>query len=241
MIGGFCLTAAANIINQVIEKDLDILMNRTKKRPIPENRVTTSEALYLALILTLAGFLFLISRVNVSSAFLTLLSLILYAFVYTPLKRITPWAVFIGAFPGALPPLIGWVAYTNNINIQAVSIFLLQFMWQFPHFWAIAWVLDDDYKKAGFRLLPSAGGKNIYTVYHIIVYTLFLIPFGLLPTWLGVVGNYAAMVATLCGVLFLLQTFYLLKHFDDKSAKKIMFGSFLYLPVVQITFLLDKL
>lgn len=241
LIGGFCLTGAANILNQVFEKDLDILMARTQNRPLPSNRITVNEALSFSLILATIGFLLLISRVNVYSAFLTLISLILYAFCYTPMKRVSPFAVLVGAFPGAMPPLIGWVACSNQISLEALSIFSLQFIWQFPHFWAIAWVLDDDYKKAGFRLLPSTGGRNKNTAFQIMTYTLFLIPIGILPAQFGVVGLNSAIITTVCGILFLLQTFYLLKQGSNKAAKSIMFGSFIYLPIVQITFMIDKL
>ena len=241
LIGGFCLTGAANILNQVFEKDLDILMNRTKNRPLPSERLSITEALSFSLILATIGFLVLISWVNVFSAFLTLVSLILYAFFYTPMKRVSPFAVLVGAFPGAMPPLIGWVAGTNAISIEALTIFGLQFIWQFPHFWAIAWVLDEDYKRAGFRLLPSSGGRNMNTAFQIMIYTLFLIPLGLLPTKFGIVGINSAIVTTICGVLFLAQTFYLMKVGTDKAARSIMFGSFIYLPIVQITFMLDKL
>jgi len=241
LVGGFCLTGAANILNQVFEKDLDILMKRTANRPLPSERLTINEALSFSLILATVGFLILISRVNVFSAFLTLISLILYAFCYTPMKRVSPFAVLVGAFPGAMPPLIGWVANTNSINVEALTIFGLQFIWQFPHFWAIAWVLDEDYKRAGFRLLPSSGGRNTKTAFQIMIYTLFLIPLGLLPTKFGIVGINSAIITTVCGVLFLGQTFYLMKVGTDKAARQIMFGSFIYLPIVQITFMLDKM
>jgi protoheme IX farnesyltransferase len=241
LIGGLLITGASNILNQIIEKDLDKLMKRTQNRPLPTYRLSINEAITVCIILTAIGFGILISRVNVYSAFLTLISLILYAFVYTPMKRLSPFAVFIGAFPGAMPPLIGWVGYSNSIGLEAITIFCLQFIWQFPHFWAIAWVLHDDYAKAGFNLLPSSGGKNINTAVQIMVYTLFLIPISLLPTIFGIVGWTAGIVSVILGVLFLLQSFYLIKVGTDKAAKQIMFGSFIYLPVVQIVLMLDKL
>ena len=165
----------------------------------------------------------------------------MYSFVYTPLKRVGPIAVFVGAIPGALPPLIGWVAATGSISIEALIIFGIQFIWPFPHFWAIAWVADEDYKKAGFKLLPFAGEKDLRTAINIMIYTLFLLPLGLLPAYVGITGINSAFVVTICGVLFLSQTFSLMKDYSRKSALKIMFGSFIYLPVVQISFLLDKL
>ncbi|MFN0048338.1 MAG: heme o synthase [Cytophagales bacterium] len=241
LIGGLCMTGAANILNQVLEKDLDILMSRTENRPLPSGRVSVQEALFFSLAVGSFGFLLLISKVNAFTAFLTLISLILYAFCYTPMKRVSSFAVLVGAFPGAMPPLIGWVANSNAITIDALTIFSLQFIWQFPHFWAIAWVLDDDYKKAGFRLLPSSGGRNANTAFQIMIYTLFLIPIGLLPTKFGIVGNVSAVVTSVCGLLFLIQTFYLMKVESNKAARSIMFGSFIYLPIVQITFMLDKM
>jgi protoheme IX farnesyltransferase len=241
LLGGFCVTGAANILNQIFEKDLDALMQRTKDRPLPSNRLTISEATIFVFILLAIGFGLLLWKVNLLATVLTLTSLILYAFIYTPLKQITPFSVLVGAIPGALPPLIGWVACSETVNTEALVIFGIQFIWQFPHFWAIAWVLDDDYKKAGFKMLPSKEGRSINTALQIMIYTLFLIPLGLLPTKFGIVGINSAIIATVCGVMFLAQTFHLMKECTTKAARQIMFGSFLYLPIVQITFILDKM
>jgi protoheme IX farnesyltransferase len=161
--------------------------------------------------------------------------------VYTPLKRVGSIAVFVGAIPGALPPLLGWTAATGSISHEALIIFGIQFIWQFPHFWAIAWVADEDYKRAGFKLLPGDGQRDLNTAIQIVIYTLFLIPLGLLPAKFGITGINSAIVATVCGVLFLAQTFYLLKSTDREAALRIMFGSFLYLPIVQIAYLMDKI
>jgi protoheme IX farnesyltransferase len=166
--------------------------------------------------------------------------MILYSFVYTPLKRVGPVAVFVGAIPGALPPLLGWTASTGVISHEALIIFGIQFIWQFPHFWAIAWVADEDYKKAGFKLLPSGGEKDLNTAIQIMVYTMCLIPLGLLPASFGITGIKSAIAATTCGVLFFALTFSLMRSGDRRSALMIMFGSFLYLPIVQIAYLLDK-
>ena len=178
---------------------------------------------------------------NMVAGILSLVSLLLYTFIYTPLKRVGPIAVFIGAIPGALPPLIGWVAFSGEISIEAIIIFSIQFIWQFPHFWAIAWIYHDDYKKVGFKLLPSKGEKNFNTALNIMTYTLFLIPLGLLPTIFGITGIISGAVAVLCAILFLAQTFKLFKDYSRSSALKIMFGSFIYLPIVQISFILDKI
>jgi heme o synthase len=241
-LGGFFISASSVTINQIIEKDYDRLMSRTLNRPLPTGRVSVREAIWFALLLALAGFSLLLYFTNPLTAILSAVSMILYSFVYTPLKRVGPIAVFVGAIPGALPPLLGWVAATGSIGHEALIIFGIQFIWQFPHFWAIAWVADEDYKKAGFKLLPSKEGKkDLNTAIQIMIYTLFLIPLGLLPAKFGITGINSAIVATVCGVLFLSQTFSLMKDGSRKSALKIMFGSFLYLPIVQVAYLLDKI
>jgi protoheme IX farnesyltransferase len=235
------ITGAANIINQILEKDLDRMMQRTQNRPLPSGRVTVEQAIVWAIFLGLASLFIFVVYFNMISALLALLSLVLYGFVYTPLKRVGPIAVFVGAFPGAFPPMIGWVAATNHFGLEPGILFAIQFFWQFPHFWAIAWVLDDDYKRAGFRLLPANGLKDADTTMQIMIYTLFLLPVGWLPYQLGMTGINSAFIATVFGVLFLAQTFHLMRKCSDKTARQLMFGSFVYLPIVQIAFLLDKL
>jgi heme o synthase len=239
-IGGFLLSGASIVVNQVLEKDLDKLMGRTMNRPLPTERLSVQEALTFGVVCLLAGVGILYQFTNPLTTVLSIMSMILYSFVYTPLKRVGPIAVFVGAIPGALPPLLGWTAATGVISHEALIIFGIQFIWQFPHFWAIAWVADDDYKKAGFKLLPSGGEKDLNTAIQIMIYTMFLIPLGLLPATFGITGINSAVAATICGVLFFAQTFSLMKSGDRKSALKIMFGSFLYLPIVQIAYLLDK-
>lgn len=239
--GGFLISGASITINQIIEKDYDILMTRTMNRPLPTGKMSVNEARVFAFVVAAIGLTILALTTNMLTLLLSVLSMILYSFVYTPLKRVGPIAVFVGAIPGALPPLLGWTAATGVISLEALIIFGIQFIWQFPHFWAIAWVADEDYKKAGFKLLPSGGKKDINTAIQIMIYTLFLIPFGLLPAKFGITGIDSAIVVTICGVLFLSQTFALMKNGTRKSALRIMFGSFLYLPIVQIAFLLDKI
>ncbi len=238
---GFLLSGASVTINQIIEKDLDRLMSRTLNRPLPTGRITVNEAVSFALLCLIVSLVLLWKFTNPLTVALSVLSMLLYSFVYTPLKRVGPIAVFVGAIPGALPPLLGWVAATGSVSYEALIIFGIQFIWQFPHFWAIAWVSDDDYKKAGFKLLPSGGGKDHNTSIQIMIYTLFLIPLGLLPAKFGITGLDSAIVATVCGVAFLAQTFSLMKTGSRNSALRIMFGSFLYLPIVQIAYLLDKI
>jgi protoheme IX farnesyltransferase len=240
-LGGFLLSGASVTINQVIEKDYDKLMTRTMNRPLPTGRVSNQEAIIFSIVCFVLSIGILAACSNILTVALSVVSMILYCFVYTPLKRVGAIAVFVGAIPGALPPLLGWVAATGRISYEALLIFGIQFIWQFPHFWAIAWVADDDYKKAGFKLLPLGGKKDMNTAIQIMIYTLFLLPLGLLPAVFGLTGIHSAFVVTICGVLFLAQTFSLMKTVSRESAMRIMFGSFLYLPIVQIALLLDKI
>lgn len=240
-VASVAITGSANIINQIIEKDLDKLMRRTSGRPLPSGRLAVWEAVVWSVILGVFALYIFTVHFNLRAALLALLSLLLYGFVYTPLKRKGPIAVFVGAFPGAFPPMIGWIAATNQYGWEPGILFAIQFFWQFPHFWAIAWVLDEDYRKAGFKLLPSKGGKDFSTTIQISLLTLFLLPVGWLPYELGMSGITSALVATVCGALFLGQTFLLMKKCSDKTALQLMFGSFIYLPIVQVAFLLDKI
>lgn len=237
----FLITASANIINQIKEKELDILMSRTQNRPLPSERISVNEAMAFSFINGLLGLSILLFQFNFLAFLLALLSLVLYGFVYTPLKRVGPIAVAVGALPGAFPPMIGWVAYSGHFGLEPGILFAIQFFWQFPHFWAIAWVLDDDYSKAGFKLLPSKGGRDLASAFQIMSYTLFLLPLCWVPYYLGMTGINSAVIALISGVLFLTQTFQLMKDRSNKAALKLMFGSFFYLPVVQIAYLLDKL
>ena len=239
-LAAISITGAANTINQILEVDLDRLMRRTKERPLPSGRISTQEAIAFVVVLTITAIIIFVSFFNLRATLLALLSMLLYGFVYTPLKKKGPIAVFVGAFPGAFPPMIGWVAATNHFGLEPGILFAIQFFWQFPHFWAIAWVLDEDYRRAGFKLLPSGGKKDLNTAMQMMIYTLFLIPIGWLPYYLGMTGINSAFVATVFGVLFLAQTFHLMRTCTDKTALQLMFGSFVYLPIVQIAFLIDK-
>ena len=240
MVGGFLVTVSANIINQVKEVELDKLMKRTASRPLPTGRMSVAEAVVACIASGVIGLGLLAVVFNPLAAVLSLVSLILYGFVYTPMKRVSAISVAIGAVPGALPPLIGYVAATGQLTPEGWILFGIQFIWQFPHFWAIAWVLDDDYKRAGFRMLPFNGSKDMRTAIQIMSYTMLLIPLSLLPLKFGMTGVNSAIIAVVCGVLFLAQTFYLMQTCSKKAAMNIMFGSFLYLPIVQIAFVLDK-
>ena len=244
-VGGFLVTGAANGFNEIIEKDFDKLMRRTMDRPIPSGKMTTGQALVLSLIMGISGTMLLV-KLNFPTGVLAVFSIFLYAFVYTPMKRKSPIAVFIGAFPGALPPLIGYFAAFDEPRISWIPIilFLIQFVWQFPHFWAIAWVLDEDYKRAGFRLLPTTFQDKTSAVITFIS-TIILIPVSLMPTFLlnpsgQVFGGTIYMIVALgLGFYFALKAYKLLKLQDVPSAKRLMYASFFYLPVLQLTLLFD--
>ncbi|OYD43962.1 protoheme IX farnesyltransferase [Sphingobacterium cellulitidis] len=250
-IGGFLVTGAANGFNEIIEKDLDKLMKRTEDRPLPAGRMTTGQALILSVFMGIAGTLILV-RLNFIAGLLSVFSIFLYAFVYTPLKQKSPIAVWVGAIPGALPPLIGYYAAFKSagfglayaeVSEQAVVItplvlFAIQFFWQFPHFWAIAWVSDDDYKRAGFRLLPTTR-KDKLSAWFILISCLLMIPIGFLPMYYGIGGWVFTILSLIGGLLF---TWYGLQHLQKmevSTAKKIMFTSFAYLPLTQLVLLFD--
>lgn len=235
IIGGFLVTGAANCFNEIIEKDYDKLMKRTKDRPIPAGHLTTGQALILGLLMGLVG-TYLLGSLNLTTGLLSVFSILFYAFAYTPLKRISPIAVFVGAIPGALPPLIGYVAGYGTIDEIALIVFGIQFVWQFPHFWAIAWVLDDDYKLAGFRLLPT-GKRDLGSAIFTFISTLILVPVSMLPSLYHHASAWVGYVSLACSLVFLYFALILLIKRDIPSARKVMFTSFFYLPVVQLIFL----
>lgn len=240
VVGGFLVTGSSNAFNQIIEKDLDKLMTRTQNRPLAQDRMSVAEALVLAAVSGISGIAILWIFMNPLSGILGLLALILYTIVYTPLKRITPFAVFVGAFPGAIPPLLGCVAVTEGFgSIPWIGwiLFAGQFMWQFPHFWAIAWVLDDDYKKAGFKMLPSPGGRDKGSAFQVLVYTLFLYPISLMPVMFHFSGFISSLIISFCSIYFLYQAYVLYKECTVEAARKLMFGSFFYLPAIQLAVL----
>lgn len=238
--GGFLVTGSSNGFNQIIEVELDRLMERTKNRPIVTGRMTKKEAFIVASIAGLVGILILF-YLNPLSGILGILALFLYVAIYTPLKQITPWAVFVGAFPGAIPPMLGFVAYTGKFGLEPGLLFALQFMWQFPHFWAIAWKADEDYKKAGFRLLPSPGGKDQSSAFLILLYCLFMVMVSLLPLAFGLVGAVSSIFILAAGVLMVWPSIQLFRKKTDKAATKVMFASFIYVPIVLLAWYFDKI
>ncbi|MDQ3050054.1 MAG: heme o synthase [Bacteroidota bacterium] len=241
ILGGFLVTGSANAFNQVMERDLDKLMDRTLSRPLPDSRMKPAEAIIIAVSSGVAGLFVLTYFMNFASGILGLLALVSYTVMYTPLKRMTPFAVFVGAFPGAIPPLLGYVAATNHFGTEAWVLFAIQFIWQFPHFWAIAWVLDDDYKKAGFELLPSKGGRDKASAFQAFVYAFSLIPVGLTPWFFNISGTLSMIVIVIAGIYFTVQAWRLYRDCTIERARQLMFGSFIYLPVVQIAMVLDQI
>lgn len=242
IIGGYCMVGASNAFNQVIEKDLDALMDRTKNRPIPSGRMESNIALIIAVVLTVLGIV-LLYTINPKSAMFGAVSIFLYTSVYTPLKTVTSLSVFVGAFPGAIPFMLGWVAATNNFGIEAGTLFLIQFFWQFPHFWAIGWFLYEDYEKAGFFMLPT-GKKDKGTAMQVILYTIWLIVASLLPV-LGYTGQLyitpiAAVVVLLLGLWMLFYAIRLYQLRTAKSARTLMLVSVSYITLLQLVYIFDK-
>ena len=241
-IGGYCMVGASNIFNQVIEKDLDAKMDRTKNRPLPSGRISINNALILGFIMTFIG-LVVLYIINPKTAMFGAISIFMYVSLYTPLKTLTPLSVFVGAFPGAIPFMLGWVAATGNFGIEAGTLFLIQFFWQFPHFWAIGWFLFEDYEKAGFFMLPN-GKRDSKTVIQIILYTFWLIIASVLPVF-GFTGELqlsvlAAIVVFLLGCWMLFYAIQLYKNREAKTAKKLMLVSVTYITLLQIIYVIDK-
>lgn len=241
-LAGFLVTGSANGFNQIIERNYDKIMERTMYRPLPQERMSVAEGIIFASVIGTCGLVILWIFLNPLSSLLSALSIALYVLAYTPLKRHTPFAVLVGAFPGAFPPLLGAIAATENfgkVPFEGMVLFVVQFIWQFPHFWAIAWVMHDDYKKAGFHLLPSKGGRDKASAFQIIVYTLFLILISMVPVIFQMTHTFIGpSVILLCGIIFFWQAVKLYRDCSLKSAREVMFGSFVYLPVVQLAILL---
>ncbi len=241
-IGGYCMVGASNVFNQIIEVDLDALMDRTKNRPLPAGDITKNQALLLGSVLTAAG-LVILYCINPKTAMFAAISIFMYVSLYTPLKTVTPLSVFVGAFPGAIPYMLGWVAATGHFGIEAGALFMIQFFWQFPHFWAIGWFLYDDYKKAGFFMLPT-GERDKKTALQTILYTIWMILASLIPVF-GITGKLyltkiSAAVVFMLGLWMLYAAIKLYKEMDAKAARKLMIVSVTYISLIQIIFVLDK-
>ncbi len=242
VIGGYSIVGASNSFNQIIEKDKDVLMDRTKNRPLPAKEITTQNAFWISVFLTLIGLLCLYF-INYKTAFFAAISVFLYTCVYTPLKPITPLSVFVGAIPGAIPFMLGWVAATGSFGIEPGTLFMIQFFWQFPHFWALGWMLDDDYKKAGFIMLPT-GNRDKSTALQIILYIIWMMIISVFP-YTGLTGDltlsFGSTIAILMlGVIMLVLAINLYNKMDISSARKLFYSSILYLTLIQIIYLIDK-
>lgn len=240
--GGYCMVGASNAFNQVIEKDLDALMKRTQNRPLPTGQVSVKAALVFALILMVLGLISLYI-LSPKTAMFGAISIFLYTSVYTPLKTITPLSVFVGAIPGAIPFMLGWVSVTNSFGIEPGTLFMIQFFWQFPHFWALAWLLDEDYQRGGFKMLPT-GKKDKRTALQIIMYTFWMLLISVVPV-LGITGRLvlsvpAAILVGLMGLLMLYYAFKLYEKGEQKQAKQLMLASVVYISVLQIIYVIDK-
>lgn len=239
-VAGMLVTGSANAINQAVEKDTDAIMKRTAKRPVASGRMTPQEAFTFAFIAGLSGVLLMWQLFNLSAAALSALSLFLYAFIYTPLKKVNSIAVLVGAFPGALPCLIGWVAGTDEFSMGGWILFGIQFLWQFPHFWAIAWVAHTDYSNAGFKLLPADKGPTKFTAMQAIMYALMMIPVGILPYYFEISGYISVWIVLVCNLFMVFQCVRLFIEMDVKAARRVMFSSYIYLPIVLLALLADK-
>ena len=240
-IGGSLVTAAANAGNEILERNTDKLMRRTMLRPLPDARMTVLEATLFCVITLLAGLSTLYLKFNPLSALLSLLCFVIYVAIYTPMKKVSPLSVLIGAFPGSLPCLIGWVAGTNHLGSMAAwTLFIIQFFWQFPHFWSIAWIGHEDYEKAGMKMLPRIEKVGYFTAFQCVLYSAVLIPLSALPMVVGLGGWISVVGLGLAALWFLYNSLNFLKDNSDAMARKVMFASFVYLPVVLITLVLDK-
>jgi len=242
IIGGYCMVGASNVFNQIIERDLDALMERTKLRPLPAGHMTVNRALALGLILTLIG-LTALYWINPKTAMFGAISIFLYVSVYTPLKTKTPLSVFVGALPGAIPFMLGWVAAAGSFGIEPGTLFMIQFFWQFPHFWAIGWFLDDDYKKAGFQMLPT-GKRDKGTAVQIVLYSIWTALTALIPvahkTGALQISLYSGFVVALLGLWLIWAALRLYKLRTTAAAKKLMLVSVAYLTLIQTIFIIDK-
>ena len=238
-VGGMLVTGSANAINQALEKDTDAMMKRTAGRPVAAGRMTVAEAMAFATICGLAGVM-LLWHFNFLTAALSLFSLFFYAFIYTPLKKVSSVAVLAGAIPGAMPCLIGWAAGNDSLSAGGWILFALQFFWQFPHFWAIAWLAHKDYSAAGFKLLPSGEGQTKYSALQAVIYSLVLLPVGVMPYFNGMSGVISLFVVLIANLFMVGTCVRLYLDMTGKAARRVMFGSYIYLPVVLLALLIDK-
>ena len=252
---GLCITGSANAINQAVEKDTDAQMKRTANRPVASGRMSQQTAYAFAIIAGVVGVGLMAYQFNALSAVLSAFSLFLYAFIYTPLKKVNSIAVLVGAFPGAIPCLIGWVAATNEIspiasfivdgktysNAGGYALFLIQFLWQFPHFWAIAWVSHTDYSKVGFKLLPADKGPTKFTALQAVMYAVLMVPIGFLPNYFKITGEWSMWVVLVANIFMVVQCVRLYQNMGVPAARRVMFSSYIYLPIVYLALMANKI
>jgi len=252
---GLCITGSANAINQAVEKDTDAQMKRTANRPVASGRMSQQNAYAFAIIAGMIGVGLMAYQFNTLSAVLSALSLFLYAFIYTPLKKINSIAVLVGAFPGAIPCLIGWIAATNEMsplasfivdgktysNAGGYALFLIQFLWQFPHFWAIAWVSHTDYTKVGFKLLPADKGPTKFTALQAVMYAVLMVPIGFLPNYFRITGDWSMWVVLVANIFMVVQCVRLYQNMGVPAARRVMFSSYIYLPIVYLALMANKI
>ena len=252
---GLCITGSANAINQAVEKDTDAQMKRTANRPVASGRMSQQTAYAFAIIAGIIGVGLMAYQFNTLSAVLSALSLFLYAFIYTPLKKVNSIAVLVGAFPGAIPCLIGWIAATNEINPLATfivdgktysnaggyALFLIQFLWQFPHFWAIAWVSHTDYSRVGFKLLPADKGPTKFTALQAVMYAVLMVPIGFLPNYFKITGEWSMWVVLVANIFMVVQCVRLYQNMGVPAARRVMFSSYIYLPIVYLALMANKI
>jgi len=252
---GLCITGSANAINQAVEKDTDAQMKRTANRPVASGRMSQQTAYTFAVIAGIVGVGLMAYQFNTLSAVLSALSLFLYAFIYTPLKKVNSIAVLVGAFPGAIPCLIGWVAATNEIspiatfivdgktysNAGGYALFLIQFLWQFPHFWAIAWVSHTDYSRVGFKLLPADKGPTKFTALQAVMYAVLMVPIGFLPNYFKITGEWSMWVVLVANIFMVVQCVRLYQNMGVPAARRVMFSSYIYLPIVYLALMANKI
>lgn len=238
LIGGLFIVFASNGLNQLIEKENDGKMTRTSGRPIVEGRISTNDARWFSLLCGVAGVIILALTTNFLATMLGIVSFAVYVFIYTPMKQVSPFAVLIGAIPGALPPLIGYTAVIPRIDEPGIMLFLVQFFWQFPHFWAIAWLLHDDYQKAGYWLLPSQGGRDKRSAYQVMIYSVLLCLVSMMPIYYRLTGPFALTVVIPVSILFCYMAWRLFQTLEMKEARKLLYTSFVYTPAVFLSYIL---
>jgi len=239
--GGMLVTASANAVNQVVEKETDALMQRTSKRPVASGRMSEREGWIFSIVSLIVGLMILAYFFNLLAASIAAFSWFMYAFMYTPLKKVSAISVLVGAIPGALPCLIGWTAGQDELSMGGWILFTIQFFWQFPHFWAIAWIAHTDYSRAGFKLMPSVQGPTKYSAIQSVIYSLILVPVGIIPYMANMSGIISFWIVLAANIFMVWQCIRLYREMEVRAARRVMFSSYIYLPMVLLSLLADKI